>query len=63
MRRSARRRRRILWLVAWSYERTTDPEGMGSATEAARHDRRFLGWTAIPIILVIASPGGRSSAS
>ena len=49
----------ILWLVAWSYERTTGSEGMGLGdVKLLAMIGAFLGWQAIPIILVIASIGG-----
>ena len=49
----------ILWLVAWSYEHTTGSEGMGLGdVKLLAMIGAFLGWQAIPIILVIASIGG-----
>jgi leader peptidase (prepilin peptidase) / N-methyltransferase len=49
----------LLWLVAWGYETTTGSEGMGLGdVKLLAMIGAFLGWQAIPIILVIASLGG-----
>ena len=49
----------LLWLVAWSYERTTGSEGMGLGdVKLLAMIGAFLGWQAIPVILVVASIAG-----
>jgi leader peptidase (prepilin peptidase)/N-methyltransferase len=49
----------LLWLVAWGYETTTGAEGMGLGdVKLLAMIGAFLGWQAIPIVLVIASLGG-----
>ncbi len=49
----------LLWLVAWSYERATGTEGMGLGdVKLLAMIGAFLGWQAIPIILIVASMGG-----
>src|SRR5204863_6809933 len=49
----------LLWLVAWGYETSTGSEGMGLGdVKLLAMIGAFLGWQAIPIILVIASIGG-----
>ncbi len=49
----------ILWLVAWGYERSTGTEGMGLGdVKLLAMIGAFLGWQAIPIVLVVASIGG-----
>jgi leader peptidase (prepilin peptidase)/N-methyltransferase len=49
----------LLWLVAWSYERATGAEGMGLGdVKLIAMMGAFLGWQAIPIILIVASIGG-----
>jgi leader peptidase (prepilin peptidase)/N-methyltransferase len=49
----------LLWLVAWGYERYTGTEGMGLGdVKLLAMIGAFLGWQAIPIVLVVASIGG-----
>jgi leader peptidase (prepilin peptidase)/N-methyltransferase len=49
----------LLWLVAWSYESATGAEGMGFGdVKLLAMIGAFLGWQAIPIILVVASIAG-----
>jgi leader peptidase (prepilin peptidase)/N-methyltransferase len=49
----------LLWLVAWGYERSTGTEGMGLGdVKLLAMIGAFLGWQAIPIVLVVASIGG-----
>ena len=49
----------LLWLVAWSYERTTGTEGMGLGdVKLLAMIGAFLGWQAIPMVLIVASMGG-----
>ena len=49
----------VLWLVAWSYERFTGLEGMGLGdVKLLAMIGAFLGWQAIPAVLVIASITG-----
>jgi leader peptidase (prepilin peptidase)/N-methyltransferase len=49
----------ILWFVAWSYERSTGTEGMGLGdVKLLAMIGAFLGWQAIPVVLVVASIGG-----
>jgi len=49
----------ILWAVAWSYERLTGLEGMGFGdVKLLAMIGAFLGWQAIPAVLVIASLTG-----
>ncbi len=49
----------ILWLVAWSYEHVTGTEGMGLGdVKLLAMIGAFLGWQAIPVVLVVASIAG-----
>jgi leader peptidase (prepilin peptidase)/N-methyltransferase len=49
----------LLWLVAWGYERSTGTEGMGFGdVKLLAMIGAFLGWQAIPIILIVASIAG-----
>jgi leader peptidase (prepilin peptidase) / N-methyltransferase len=49
----------VLWAVAWSYERTTGIEGMGLGdVKLLAMIGAFLGWQAIPAVLIIASITG-----
>jgi leader peptidase (prepilin peptidase)/N-methyltransferase len=49
----------ILWAVAWAYERLTGVEGMGFGdVKLLAMIGAFLGWQAIPAVLVVASLTG-----
>jgi len=49
----------ILWLVAWGYERTTGTEGMGFGdVKLLAMIGAFVGWQAIPTVLIVASIAG-----
>jgi leader peptidase (prepilin peptidase)/N-methyltransferase len=49
----------ILWLVAWGYERLTGREGMGYGdVKLLAMIGAFLGWQAIPAVIIIASLTG-----
>jgi leader peptidase (prepilin peptidase)/N-methyltransferase len=49
----------ILWLVAWGYERLTGREGMGYGdVKLVAMIGAFLGWQAIPAVIIIASLTG-----
>jgi len=48
-----------LWLVAWGYERLTGVEGMGFGdVKLLAMIGAFLGWQAVPAVLIIASVTG-----
>jgi leader peptidase (prepilin peptidase) / N-methyltransferase len=49
----------VLWAVAWTYERTTGVEGMGLGdVKLLAMIGAFLGWQAIPAVIIIASLAG-----
>ncbi len=49
----------VLWVVAWGYERLTGVEGMGYGdVKLLAMIGAFVGWQAIPAVLVIASLTG-----
>jgi leader peptidase (prepilin peptidase) / N-methyltransferase len=49
----------VLWAVAWGYERTAGVEGMGLGdVKLLAMIGAFLGWQAIPAVLIIASITG-----
>ena len=49
----------ILWLIAWGYERFAGREGMGYGdVKLLAMIGAFLGWQAIPAVIVIASLAG-----
>src|SRR6059058_4562810 len=49
----------VLWAVAWSYEHLTGVEGMGFGdVKLLAMIGAFLGWQAIPAVLVVASLTG-----
>jgi len=49
----------VLWAVAWGYERATGVEGMGFGdVKLLAMIGAFVGWQAIPAILIIASVAG-----
>ena len=49
----------LLWAVAWGYERSTGVEGMGYGdVKLLAMIGAFLGWQAVPAVLVVASLTG-----
>ena len=49
----------LLWAVAWGYERSTGVEGMGYGdVKLLAMIGAFLGWQAVPAVLVVASLAG-----
>jgi leader peptidase (prepilin peptidase) / N-methyltransferase len=49
----------LLWLVAWGYERSTGVEGMGFGdVKLLAMIGAFLGWQALPVVLLVASITG-----
>src|SRR2546428_4714829 len=49
----------LLWAVAWGYERSTGVEGMGYGdVKLLAMIGAFLGWQAVPAVLVVASVTG-----
>jgi leader peptidase (prepilin peptidase)/N-methyltransferase len=49
----------VLWAIAWSYERLTGIEGMGYGdVKLLGMIGAFLGWQAIPAVLIVASIAG-----
>ena len=49
----------VLWALAWGYERATGVEGMGLGdVKLLAMIGAFLGWQALPIVLVLASITG-----
>jgi leader peptidase (prepilin peptidase) / N-methyltransferase len=49
----------LLWLVAWGYERATGLEGMGLGdVKLLSMIGAFLGWQALPVVLLVASIAG-----
>ena len=49
----------LLWAVAWAYERWTGVEGMGYGdVKLLAMIGAFLGWQAVPAVLVVASLTG-----
>jgi leader peptidase (prepilin peptidase)/N-methyltransferase len=52
----------LLWLVAWGYERLTGIEGMGLGdVKLLAMIGAFLGWQAVPGVLVVASVTGAAA--